>query len=42
MVDGLVVLEDELLLVGDNGKKVGGSWGGCTAVVHFGEWGFGG
>jgi hypothetical protein len=38
MVDGLGVLEDGLPLVGDNGKKVGGSWGGCTAVVHFGEW----
>ena len=34
VVDGLGVVEDGLPLMGDNGKKVGGSWGGCTAVVH--------
>jgi hypothetical protein len=41
IVDGLGVLEDWLPLVGDNGQKGGGPWGGCTAVVHFGEWSFG-
>ncbi|WP_169616160.1 hypothetical protein [Nodosilinea sp. P-1105] len=37
MVDGSGILEDGLPLVGNNGKKVGGSWGGCTAVVHLGN-----
>ena len=34
VIDGLGVVKDGLSLVGDNGKKVGGSWGSCTTIVH--------